>query len=94
MTYNSLKFEVADQVATITFCRPEAANSLSLEMSEELHAVATHCASNPDIRAAILTGEGKMFCAGGDVIGRRRTRMGYADSKASTGVFSELVMWV
>jgi len=69
MTYNSLKFEVADQVATITFCRPEAANSLSLEMSEELHAVATHCASNPDIRAVILTGQGKMFCAGGDVIG-------------------------
>jgi len=69
MSYNTLKFDVTDQVATITFARPEAANSLSLEMSEELHAVATHCASNADIRAVLLTGEGKMFCAGGDVIG-------------------------
>ena len=69
MAYETLKFEVADQIATITFSRPEAANSLSLKGSEELHEVATHCASNPDIRAVILTGEGKMFCAGGDVVG-------------------------
>lgn len=69
MAYNTLKFEVAEQVATITISRPEAANSLSLEMSEELHEVANHCASNADIRAVILTGEGKMFCSGGDVVG-------------------------
>ncbi|MGR9091604.1 MAG: enoyl-CoA hydratase/isomerase family protein, partial [Gammaproteobacteria bacterium] len=69
MSYNTMKFDVSDQVATITLARPEAANSLSLEMSEELHAVATHCDSNPNIRAVILTAEGKMFCAGGDVVG-------------------------
>ncbi len=69
MAYETLKFEVADQIATITFSRPEAANSLSFKGSEELHEVATHCASNADIRAVILTGEGKMFCAGGDVVG-------------------------
>ena len=69
MAYETLKFDVADQIATITFSRPEAANSLSLKMSDELHAVATHCASNEDIRAVILTAEGKMFCAGGDVVG-------------------------
>ena len=79
MSYNTMKFawpvaqpcrghDVSDQVATITLARPEAANSLSLEMSEELHAVATHCDSNPNIRAVILTAEGKMFCAGGDVV--------------------------
>ena len=69
MSYNTMKFDVSKQVATITLSRPEAANSLSLEMAEELHAVATHCDSNPDIRAVILTAEGKMFCAGGDVVG-------------------------
>lgn len=69
MNYEALKFELDGQVATITFSRPDAANSLSLQMSEEFHAVATHCASNPDIRAVIITGEGKMFCAGGDVVG-------------------------
>lgn len=69
MSYNTMKFDVSDHVATITLSRPEAANSLSLEMAEELHAAATHCDSNPDIRAVILTAEGKMFCAGGDVVG-------------------------
>jgi 2-(1,2-epoxy-1,2-dihydrophenyl)acetyl-CoA isomerase len=69
MSYETLKFDVANQVATITLSRPDAANSLNLRMAEELHNVATHCASNADIRAVILTAEGKMFCAGGDVIG-------------------------
>ncbi len=69
MSYETLKFDVANQIATITLSRPDAANSVNLKMAEELHDVATHCASNADIRAVILTAEGKMFCAGGDVIG-------------------------
>jgi 2-(1,2-epoxy-1,2-dihydrophenyl)acetyl-CoA isomerase len=69
MPYETLKFDVADQIATITLSRPDAANSLNIKMGDELHEVATHCASNPAIRAVILTGEGKMFCAGGDVVG-------------------------
>lgn len=68
MPYETMKFEVADQIATITLSRPDAANALNTQMGDELHRVATHCASNADIRAVILTGEGKMFCAGGDVV--------------------------
>ena len=69
MPYETMKFEVTDQIATITLSRPDAANALNTQMGDELHRVATHCASNADIRAVILTGEGKMFCAGGDVVG-------------------------
>ncbi len=69
MNYQTLKFSVSDQIATITLDRPEAANSLDLQMGNELLMVANHCASNADIRAVILTAEGKMFCAGGDVAG-------------------------
>lgn len=69
MTYKTLKFEVGAQIATITLHRPDAANSLNLQMGDELLMVANHCTSNPDIRAVILTAEGKMFCAGGDVTG-------------------------
>ncbi len=79
MPYETLKFDVADQVATITLSRPDAANSLNLKMAEELHAVATHCDSNADIRAAILTAEGKMFCAGGDVVGFNEKGDGMAE---------------
>jgi 2-(1,2-epoxy-1,2-dihydrophenyl)acetyl-CoA isomerase len=69
MSYQTLKFEVSDQIATITLHRPDAANSLNRQMGDELLLVANHCASNSDIRAVILTAAGKMFCAGGDVAG-------------------------
>ena len=67
MSYETLKFERDGRVAIITLNRPEAANSLNMLMSEELVKVATHCDSNPEIRAVILTGSGKMFSAGGDL---------------------------
>ena len=69
MSYETLKFEIKDSIATISLNRPDAANSLNITMGDELHEVATRCASGSDIRAVILTGEGKMFCAGGDVLG-------------------------
>ncbi len=67
MTYETLTFERDGGVAIITLNRPEAANSLNVPMSEELVKVATHCDSNPEIRAVVLTGAGKMFSAGGDL---------------------------
>lgn len=67
MTYETLTFERDGGVAVITLNRPDAANSLDVPMSEELVKVATHCDSNPDIRAVVLTASGKMFCAGGDL---------------------------
>ena len=68
MTYETLKFERDGAVALVTLNRPDAANSLNVPMSEELVKVATHCDSNPDIRAVILTGTGRMFSAGGDLV--------------------------
>ena len=67
MSYETLTFERDGSVAIITLNRPDAANSLNVPMSEELVKVATHCDSNPDIRAVVLTATGKMFCAGGDL---------------------------
>ncbi len=68
MNLQDLTFAVANNVATITLNRPDEANALSLRMAQDLHEVATHCDSNPAIRAVILTATGKMFCAGGDVL--------------------------
>lgn len=74
MTYKTLEFDVSEQIATVKLNRPDAANSLNQQMGDELLKVANHCASDPDIRAVILTAAGKMFCAGGDV-------GGFADSE-------------
>ena len=68
MDLKTMEFALADGVATITLNRPDAANALDLRMSQDLLTVASHCDANPRIRAAIFTGRGKMFSAGGDVM--------------------------
>ena len=65
--YNTLQWENTNGIAKITLNRPDAANSVNLEMAQELMHVAMVCDEDSSIRAVILTATGNMFCAGGDV---------------------------
>ncbi len=67
MGYSSLTFGVEDGVGLIRLNRPNDGNAIILEMALELLHVATVCDENPEVRAVVLTGNGKMFCAGGDL---------------------------
>ncbi len=67
MDYENLRCEIADGVATITLNRPDAANAIDLPLARELMQVAIRCDEDPGVRAVLLTGAGKMFCAGGDL---------------------------
>lgn len=67
MQYTNLLFAVRDNVAYITFNRPDAANALTAEMSRELMYAALQCDEDPAVRAVVITGSGRMFCAGGDL---------------------------
>jgi len=67
MAYRRLLLEREDQVGRITLNRPEAYNALNLEMARELFDAALELDESRDIRAIVLTGAGKAFCAGGDV---------------------------
>ena len=67
MGYSSLTFGVEDGVGLIRLNRPNDGNAIILEMARELLHVATLCDENPEVRAVVLTGNGKMFCAGGDL---------------------------
>jgi 2-(1,2-epoxy-1,2-dihydrophenyl)acetyl-CoA isomerase len=62
-----LRFEQKDGVATITLDRPDAANAIDLALGRELMHAAIRCDEDPNVRAVLLTGAGKMFCAGGDL---------------------------
>ena len=68
MTYKTIKFSQRDNIARITLSRPEAANALNFDMGEELYEVARICRDNAAVRAVVLDAEGKIFCAGGDVM--------------------------
>lgn len=67
MSFETLNYEVANNVATITFNRPEAANAMDPLMAKEFGAAAIDADDDPAVRAIVLTGAGKMFCAGGDL---------------------------
>jgi len=65
--YENLLFDVREGVATVTLDRPDAANGIDLTLGRELMQAAIRCDEDPAIRAVVLTGAGKMFCAGGDL---------------------------
>jgi 2-(1,2-epoxy-1,2-dihydrophenyl)acetyl-CoA isomerase len=65
--FKCLNFEIRDGVAHLTLNRPEAANALNLELAQDLEEVSLRCNEDSEIRAVLLTGAGKLFCAGGDL---------------------------
>ena len=65
--YTTLRYEVADAIATITLDRPEALNALTVPMKTELLAALRAIARDQAVRAVVLTGAGRAFCAGQDL---------------------------
>ena len=57
----------ADGVAHLRLSRPDAANGLNVELLRALHEAVLRIHGDGRVRAVLLTGEGKHFCAGGDV---------------------------
>ncbi|MEX1103208.1 MAG: enoyl-CoA hydratase-related protein, partial [Dehalococcoidia bacterium] len=62
-----LKYEVDEHVATVTLNRPEAMNALTRELYGELEQAMRNAHRDPEVRAVIITGEGRAFCSGDDV---------------------------
>ncbi len=56
-----------DGIATLKLNRPEKRNALNTQLLDELNLALNEIANNQEIRALQITGEGKAFCAGGDV---------------------------
>jgi len=67
MSYNTVLFAVENGVATLTFNRPDRLNALNAEMFSETAQVFDRVSKSPEIRALILTGQGRAFIAGADI---------------------------
>ncbi|TMC47534.1 MAG: enoyl-CoA hydratase [Chloroflexi bacterium] len=69
--------ELRGGVLMVTLNRPEALNAMNPDMTKSLRAILADAAADPDVRALLVTGAGRAFCAGGDVkmmaaqVGRR-----------------------
>ena len=64
---NSIELKIENNLAYITLNRPEVFNSFNREMALRLQNVFDDCETNDEIRAVVLTGNGKAFCAGQDL---------------------------
>jgi 2-(1,2-epoxy-1,2-dihydrophenyl)acetyl-CoA isomerase len=64
---DSVLYDVADAVATITLNRPDAMNSLNTEIKDALRDAVQRAAEDEAIRAVVITGSGRAFCVGQDL---------------------------
>lgn len=67
MELKTVIFDVDDGVAKVVLNRPKTLNSLDETMLKELIWVADECERNEDIKAILVTGSGRAFCAGADL---------------------------
>ena len=69
MAYETITYEVADGIATLTLNRPERLNALDAAMERELLWIWDRVDDDDDVRAVVVTGAGRAFCAGYDLSG-------------------------
>src|ERR1017187_3860856 len=68
MEFATLLFERRERVAHVTLNRPDRLNALSLQLVEDLRAAAAAIEADPQIRAVLLTGAGRAFSSGADLM--------------------------
>lgn len=73
MEYKNIICQIKDSVATITLNRPENMNALDFATSQEFQECLTQLSLDSSVRALIITGRGRGFCAGGDVKGMKES---------------------
>jgi enoyl-CoA hydratase/carnithine racemase len=69
MSFQDIRYEVADHVLTITLDRPDRLNAFTPTMGHELIEAFDRADADDDVRAIVVTGEGRGFCAGADLGG-------------------------
>jgi enoyl-CoA hydratase/carnithine racemase len=67
MEFSTIRYEVEDRIATITFNRPESLNAVSPLMARELRRAYAAAEGDESVWITIVTGSGRAFCAGADV---------------------------
>ena len=71
--FTQIRYDVSDAIATITLSRPEKMNAFTGVMMRELLDAFDLVDADDAVRAVIVTGEGKAFCAGADLSGGAKT---------------------
>ena len=69
MDYQAIRHEIADNILTLTLNRPEQLNAFTVQMANELIDAFNRASEDDEVRAIVVTGAGRAFCAGMDLSG-------------------------
>lgn len=90
MAYQEIIYEASEQIATITLNRPEKLNAFTNRMLKEIISAFDESDADDNVRAVIVTGAGRAFCAGADLSSGGETfAKGGSDVKAKSGVMRD-----
>jgi enoyl-CoA hydratase len=95
MTYEILKTEVSEGIATVTLSRPQALNALNTRFFQEMDALLAELGARGDVKVLIITGEGKAFAAGADIaeMAQKTQKEGQDFSRAGQKTFRSLELF-
>jgi (E)-benzylidenesuccinyl-CoA hydratase len=91
---NTVNFEVQDRVATITMNRPEKLNAINNEMIQDLFEALYEVNTNPDIWVAVMTGNGRAFSTGHDLVMQGGDSGGERKPGVPTGTTDDLYVYL
>jgi enoyl-CoA hydratase/carnithine racemase len=80
MAYDTILYEVTDRVALVTLDRPEVMNAWNPRVADEVSRALAAADENDEVRAVVVTGRGRAFCAGADLTAGSGT---FADGAAA-----------
>jgi enoyl-CoA hydratase/carnithine racemase len=83
MAYETVLYDVAERICTITLNRPDRLNAWTRQMHLDLKDAMHTAGADPEVRAIILTGAGRGFCAGADMGGLQAIGAGAATDRSS-----------
>ena len=84
MSCETVLYEVSDRIATITLNRPERMNAWNGTMAAEVSAALSVAGDDDAVRAIVLPGAGRGFCAGADLQGAQTPSPGTRTVPATT----------
>lgn len=95
MEYQILKTVVSEGIATVTVSRPQALNALNSRFFQELDSLLAELGRRDDVKALVITGEGKAFAAGADIaeMAQKTQREGQEFSRAGQKTFRSLELF-
>ena len=86
MSYSTILYEIEDNILTITLNRPEALNAFNTPMLEELLDACYRADADDNVKAIIVTGAGRAFCAGADLSSGGKTFNSDARGDRNSGI--------